>query len=92
MELLPANSPGNPYSKDVMIDTEGPMWVVRCQFCPKKFEASLARARAEYLGHQETIHGIQYPRLHSFFRWEDEYEAERKARAILAKMKEAPAK
>lgn len=91
MEILPARSPGNPYSKDVAIDSEGPMKIVYCQRCPNRFEAPLARARAEYLAHQESAHGVLYPCLHSFFRWEDEYEAERKARAIWLEMKEVPA-
>ena len=72
VKVLKANTPENPYSRDVTIETEGPLATVYCMFCEMSWNDTLERARARYLEHQGKAHEIAEPRVHSFFRKEIE--------------------
>jgi hypothetical protein len=79
--VLKANTPGNPYGVDIIIESDGPMKSLCCikEHCNRTFSGPLYKARAELLDHYEFDHHQNPPILHSFFRDENRSEAELRA-------------
>lgn len=67
ISVLPPFSPGNPYDKAVTIRRTPEGVKLFCQLCDKMFQEYLWKARCSLLEHYVRAHGVDRPKLRSFF-------------------------